>query len=47
MNSEGQNHTLSIPWKLAYVQSLWERIAPDVEQLPIPDWHRQGLRERL
>ncbi|NMB26036.1 MAG: addiction module protein [Firmicutes bacterium] len=38
---------LSIPEKLAYLQSLWDRIASGGEQLPIPDWHRQALRERL
>lgn len=33
--------------KLAYLQSLWERIAVDSEAVPVPDWHGAVLRERL
>jgi len=38
---------LPISDKLAYVQLLWERIALEAEQLSVPDWHKQVLRERL
>jgi putative addiction module component (TIGR02574 family) len=33
--------------QIDYVQSLWERIAATPDQVPIPDWHRQVLDERL
>jgi putative addiction module component (TIGR02574 family) len=36
---------LSVDEKLAYVQSLWDRIATDT--LPVPDWHQRILEERL
>lgn len=36
---------LSVDEKLAYVQSLWDRIATDA--LPVPDWHQRILEERL
>jgi putative addiction module component (TIGR02574 family) len=29
------------------VQSLWDRIAATPEQVPVPDWHRRIIRERL
>jgi hypothetical protein len=29
------------------VQSLWDRIAATSEQVPVPEWHRQIIRERL
>lgn len=33
--------------KLDYVQSLWDRIAAQPHEAPIPDWHREVLEERL
>lgn len=33
--------------KLEYVLSLWDRIAIDAEQIPVPEWHREILRERI
>ena len=36
------------PWKpLDYLQSLWDRIAATPETIPVPDWHREILDERL
>jgi putative addiction module component (TIGR02574 family) len=29
------------------VQSLWNRIAATPDQVPVPDWHREVLDERL
>jgi putative addiction module component (TIGR02574 family) len=33
--------------KLDYVQSLWDRIAAQPQEVPVPDWHREVLEERL
>jgi putative addiction module component (TIGR02574 family) len=38
---------LSIDDKIDYVQSLWDRIAARPEDIPVPDWHREVLQERL
>lgn len=38
---------LPIEEQLDYVQTLWERIAQRPESLPVPDWHRTVVRERL
>jgi len=38
---------LPVEEKLDYIESLWERVAAKPEQVPIPDWHRQILAERL
>jgi len=38
---------LPIEEQLDYVQTLWERIARRPESLPVPDWHRTLIRERL
>jgi putative addiction module component (TIGR02574 family) len=38
---------LSIDEKVDYVQSLWDRIAVRPEDVPVPDWHREVLEERL
>jgi putative addiction module component (TIGR02574 family) len=38
---------LSIDDKIDYVQSLWDRIAARPEDVPIPDWHREIINERL
>ena len=37
---------LSIDEKIDYVESLWDRIV-DESTVPIPEWHRELLRERL
>ncbi len=33
--------------KLEYVQSLWERLSLDPERVPVPEWHREIVRERV
>ncbi|MFQ5739394.1 MAG: addiction module protein [Acidobacteriota bacterium] len=38
---------LSIEEKIEYVQSLWDHIASDVETVPLADWQKQLLDERL
>lgn len=38
---------LSIEDQIDYVQSLWNHIAARPEQVPVPEWHREILAERL
>lgn len=38
---------LSVEEKVDYVQSLWDRIAADQQEVPVPEWHRAVLRQRL
>ena len=38
---------LSVEEKIDYVQSLWDRIAASPDTIPVPDWHREILDERL
>ncbi|PYR92409.1 MAG: hypothetical protein DMF84_12910 [Acidobacteria bacterium] len=38
---------LSIDEKIDYLQSLWVRIAASPEAVPIPEWHREILDQRL
>lgn len=38
---------LSADEKIDYVQDLWDRIAAEPDDLPIPDWHLQIVEERL
>ncbi len=38
---------LSVDERIDFVQSLWDRIAATPEQVPVPEWHRQVIRERL
>ena len=38
---------LPIEDQIDYVQSLWDRIAAKPDQIPVPEWHRQVLHERL
>jgi len=38
---------LSVDKQIDYVQFLWDRIAARPEDVPIPDWHREILAERL
>lgn len=30
-----------------YVQALWERIAARPEAVPVPDWHKRVINDRL
>ena len=38
---------LSVDEQVDYVQSLWDRIAAHPETVPVPDWHRQVIAERV
>ena len=38
---------LSVDEQIDYVQSLWDHIAARPEDVPVPDWHREILAERL
>jgi len=38
---------LPVDEQIDFVQSLWDRIAATSEQIPVPEWHRDILRERL
>jgi putative addiction module component (TIGR02574 family) len=38
---------LSVAEQIDYVQSLWDHIAARPEEIPVPDWHREILAERL
>ncbi len=38
---------LSVEEQIDLVQSLWDRIAATPEQIPVPEWHRRIIRERL
>lgn len=38
---------LSVDEQIDFVQSLWDRIAATSEQVPVPEWHRRIIRERL
>ena len=33
--------------KVRYVETLWNRIATTPDEVPVPDWHRQIVRDRL
>ena len=33
--------------KVQYVQNLWDHIVADASKVPVPDWHRRILHERL
>lgn len=38
---------LSPEEKLEYIQALWEHFSQHPEQVPVPEWHRRILAERL
>jgi putative addiction module component (TIGR02574 family) len=38
---------LSLDDQIDYVQSLWDRIAGQPDQVPLPEWHRQVIRQRI
>ncbi|HEX2572473.1 MAG TPA: addiction module protein [Polyangia bacterium] len=33
--------------QLDYIQALWRRMLAHPETIPVPDWHRQIIGERL
>ena len=38
---------LKIDEQIEYVQALWDRIAAKEDLVPVPNWHREILDERL
>ena len=38
---------LSLQEKIMAVETIWDSIAEEADKLPIPDWHKQILEERL
>ena len=38
---------LNVDEQIEYVQALWDRIAADPDRVPVPEWHREILDERL
>jgi putative addiction module component (TIGR02574 family) len=38
---------LSPEEKIEYLQALWDRMAARPEELPVPEWQRTLVRERL
>ena len=38
---------LDVVDQIEYVQALWDRIAANEDVVPVPDWHRDILGERL
>jgi putative addiction module component (TIGR02574 family) len=33
--------------KIQYVQDLWDYVVADTSKVPVPDWHRQIIDDRL
>lgn len=38
---------LSPEEKVDYVQSLWDRTADADDRVPVPEWHKEVIRQRL
>ena len=38
---------LTVDEQIDYVQELWNRIAARPEEVPVPDWHKKLVAERL
>jgi putative addiction module component (TIGR02574 family) len=38
---------LSPDEKLEYVQALWDRVSEHPDDVPMPDWHREVVAQRL
>jgi hypothetical protein len=38
---------LSIERKLEYVQLLWNHITKDEAKVPVPNWHKEIIQERI
>ena len=39
--------SLSVEQRLELIGELWDSIPDSVEELPLPEWHRQELERRL
>lgn len=38
---------LSPDEKLEYIQALWDHFSEHPEEIPLPDWHRRVVAERV
>lgn len=38
---------LSKEEQIEYLQELWNQVSSQESEVPVPDWHREILRERL
>ena len=38
---------LPVEERIDYVQLLWDRVAAKPADVPVPDWHKDVLRDRL
>jgi len=38
---------LGVEQRIDYIQTLWNRIAAKPEAVPVPEWHKQVVHERL
>ena len=38
---------LSAEEKLEYIQALWDHVSEHPDDVPLPDWHREIVAERL
>jgi hypothetical protein len=38
---------LTVEEQLEYLEALWDRVAAHPERVPVPDWHRRLIKERL
>ena len=47
LDADGSGDFRGLTEKIDYLQSLWDRIAATPETMPVPDWHREILDERL
>jgi len=39
--------SMTVEQRLELIARLWDEIPDSAEALPVPDWHKQILRERL
>jgi len=37
---------MTVPEKLDLMEAIWADLSKDDENIPVPDWHAQVLRER-
>ena len=39
--------TLPVSTRLALIEALWDSLSGDAVLVPVPDWHREILEQRL
>lgn len=45
--SDAAIEKLSVPERLDMISELWDSIPDSLEELPVPEWHREELERRL